>query len=42
MIGPDRPLQFRDRLTFYGGINVKQTLPRGTPQEVQAEIVQRS
>jgi hypothetical protein len=34
--------RFGDRLAFYGGINVKQTLPLGTPQDVRAEILERS
>jgi uroporphyrinogen decarboxylase len=34
--------RFGDQLSFYGGINVKQTLPLGTPQDVRAEILERS
>lgn len=29
---------FGDRLSFWGGIDVQQTLPRGTPQEVREEV----
>jgi len=25
-------------LTFHGGVNITQTLPRGTPDEVRAEV----
>jgi len=30
--------RFGDRLTFHGGVNITQTLPRGTPDEVRAEV----
>jgi len=33
--------EFGDRLSFYGAIDIQQTLPRGTPQEVQAEVRER-
>ncbi|TEU22018.1 MAG: hypothetical protein E3J21_00905 [Anaerolineales bacterium] len=33
--------EFGDRLSFYGAIDIQQTLPRGTPQEVQAEVQER-
>jgi len=29
---------FGQRLSFHGGIDLQQTLPRGTPEEVQAEV----
>ena len=29
---------FGDRLLFWGGIDVQQTLPLGTPEEVRAEV----
>ena len=32
---------FGDRIGFLGGINVQSTLPRGTPEEVAAEVRQR-
>ena len=34
--------QFGDRLCFYGGIDVEQTLPSGTPDEVRREIRSRA
>jgi uroporphyrinogen decarboxylase len=34
--------RYGDRVTFYGGIDVKRTLPLGTPQEVRAEILERA
>ena len=34
--------RFGDKLTLYGGINVKQTLPSGTPQQVRAEMLERA
>jgi uroporphyrinogen decarboxylase len=34
--------KFGDKLTLYGGINVKQTLPFGSPQEVRKEMLERS
>jgi uroporphyrinogen decarboxylase len=34
--------QYGDRVTFYGGIDVKQTLPLGTPAQVRAEIRERA
>lgn len=34
--------QFGDKLCFYGGIDVEQTLPFGTPDEVRAEIRSRA
>ncbi len=33
--------EYGDRLSFHGGIDIVQTLPRGTPQEVQAEVRER-
>ncbi len=33
---------FGDKLTLYGGINVKRTLPSGTPQQVRAEMLERA
>jgi uroporphyrinogen decarboxylase len=30
--------EFGDRLTFHGGIDIQQTLPRGTPEQVRAEV----
>jgi uroporphyrinogen decarboxylase len=32
---------FGQRLAFLGGINVQSTLPRGTPEDVRAEVRQR-
>ena len=32
---------FGDRISFLGGINVQSTLPRGTPEDVRAEVRQR-
>jgi uroporphyrinogen decarboxylase len=34
--------RFGDKLTLYGGINVKQTLPLGSPQQVRAEMLERA
>ena len=34
--------QYGDRVTFYGGIDVKRTLPRGTPEQVRAEVRERA
>ncbi|MCB0242931.1 MAG: methyltransferase, partial [Anaerolineae bacterium] len=34
--------QFGDKLCFYGGIDVEQTLPSGTPDEVRREIRNRA
>jgi len=31
---------YGDRLAFYGGISTQQTLPRGTPEEVEKEVRQ--
>lgn len=33
--------EFGDRLSFYGAVDIQRTLPRGTPQEVQAEVQER-
>ena len=33
--------EFGDRLSFYGAVDIQHTLPRGTPQEVQAEVQER-
>jgi uroporphyrinogen decarboxylase len=33
--------EFGDRLAFHGGIDIVKTLPRGTPQEVAAEVRDR-
>ena len=33
--------EFGDRLSFHGGIDIVQTLPRGTPDEVRAEVRER-
>jgi len=30
--------KYGDKLAFYGGIGTQQTLPRGTPEEVEAEV----
>ena len=30
--------EYGDKLAFYGGISTQQTLPRGTPEEVEAEV----
>ena len=30
-----------DRLSFHGGVSVQSTLPYGTPEEVEAEVVER-
>jgi uroporphyrinogen decarboxylase len=30
--------EFGDRLTFYGGVDTKELLPRATPEEVRAEV----
>ena len=32
---------FGDRLSFHGGINIIETLPRGTVEEVKSEVVER-
>ena len=32
---------FKDRLSFHGAIDIQQTLPHGTPEEVQAEVQER-
>jgi uroporphyrinogen-III decarboxylase len=32
--------QFGDRLALYGGVNVKETLPFGTPQQVRREMLE--
>jgi uroporphyrinogen decarboxylase len=32
---------FGDKISFLGGINVQSTLPRGTPEDVRAEVRQR-
>ncbi|MGE5223774.1 MAG: uroporphyrinogen decarboxylase family protein [Omnitrophica WOR_2 bacterium] len=34
--------QYGDRLAFYGGINVKETLPFGTPEQVRREMLERA
>ncbi len=31
---------YGDKLAFYGGISTQQTLPRGTPEEIEAEVRQ--
>jgi uroporphyrinogen decarboxylase len=33
--------QFGSRLCFHGGIDIQETLPHGTPQDVRAEVRQR-
>jgi uroporphyrinogen decarboxylase len=33
--------QYGDQVTFYGGIDVKQTLPSGTPAQIRAEVRER-
>jgi len=33
--------EFGDVLTFWGGIDTQQVLPRGTPQEVKDEVRRR-
>ncbi len=33
--------EFGGRLSFHGAVDIQQTLPRGTPQEVQAEVSER-
>jgi uroporphyrinogen decarboxylase len=33
--------EFGDRLSFHGGVDIQQTLPHGTPEEVQAEVRER-
>jgi uroporphyrinogen decarboxylase len=33
--------EFGDRLSFYGAVDIQRTLPRGTPQEVRAEVQER-
>lgn len=33
--------QFGDRLSFHGGIDIIKTLPRGTPDDVRAEVRER-
>jgi uroporphyrinogen decarboxylase len=33
--------KYGNRLTFYGGIDVEQTLPLGTPEEVRTEMRSR-
>ncbi len=33
--------EFGDRLSFHGAIDIQQTLPHGTPEEVQAEVRER-
>jgi len=34
--------EFGQRLSFHGGVSVQSTLPRGTPQEVRAEVKDRA
>ena len=33
--------EFGDRLSFHGGVDIQQTLPHGTPEDVQAEVRER-
>jgi len=33
--------EFGDRLSFHGGIDIQETLPHGTPDDVQAEVRER-
>ena len=33
--------EFGDRLSFHGGIDIIETLPKGTPEDVQAEVRER-
>ncbi len=33
--------EFGGRLSFYGAVDIQRTLPRGAPQEVQAEVQER-
>lgn len=33
--------EFNDQLSFHGAIDIQQTLPHGTPEEVQAEVQER-
>jgi uroporphyrinogen decarboxylase len=30
--------EFGDRLTFHGGVDIMRTLPKGKPEQVQAEV----
>lgn len=34
-------VEFGDRLSFHGGVDIQKTLPHGTPEEVQAEVRER-
>ena len=33
--------EFGNRLSFYGAVDIQRTLPRGMPQEAQAEVQER-
>ncbi len=33
--------EFGDRLCFHGGVDIIKTLPRGTPDQVTAEVIER-
>jgi uroporphyrinogen decarboxylase len=33
--------EFGQRLSFHGGVDIQQTLPHGTPEEVRAEVLER-
>jgi uroporphyrinogen decarboxylase len=33
--------EFGDRLAFHGGVDIQHTLPKGTPGQVQAEVMER-
>ena len=33
--------EFGDRLSFHGGVDIQKTLPRGTPEDVRAEVRNR-
>jgi uroporphyrinogen decarboxylase len=33
--------EFGDRVSFHGAVDIQRTLPRGTPEEVQAEVRER-
>jgi len=33
--------EFGEKLSFWGGVNTQQVLPRGTPEEVRGEVIER-
>ncbi|HMR66914.1 MAG TPA: uroporphyrinogen decarboxylase family protein, partial [Anaerolineae bacterium] len=41
MAGYKLKAEFGDRLSFHGGIDIIKTLPRGTAEEVRAEVRER-